>query len=56
VDDNSHMPHFVKTIMRGFGADRQGRKDDSYNGSERRENLFGPKGAAILCKAAGPAA
>lgn len=34
-----------------FGPDRRRRKDDNYQGSERREALFGPKGAAVLAKA-----
>jgi two-component system, chemotaxis family, chemotaxis protein CheY len=46
---------FIRTSVY-FGPDRRRRKDDSYKGSERRENLFGPKGAAILGKAADPVA
>jgi CheY-like chemotaxis protein len=36
---------FIRTNVY-FGPDRRRRKDDTYKGNERRENLFGPKGAA----------
>lgn len=45
---------FVRTSVY-FGPDRRRRKDDHYKGDERRENLFGPKGAAMLSKAASAA-
>ncbi len=41
---------FVRTSVY-FGPDRRRRKDDNYKGKERRENLFGPKGASILARA-----
>jgi two-component system, chemotaxis family, chemotaxis protein CheY len=44
---------FVRTSVY-FGPDRRRRKDDNYKGSERREALFGPKGATAPGKAADP--
>ena len=41
---------FVRTSVY-FGPDRRRRKDDNYKGKDRRENLFGPKGASILARA-----
>jgi CheY-like chemotaxis protein len=41
---------FVRTSVY-FGPDRRRRKDENYRGKERRENLFGPKGASILARA-----
>jgi two-component system, chemotaxis family, chemotaxis protein CheY len=41
---------FIRTGVY-FGPDRRRRKDDQYQGKERREALFGPKGAAVLAKA-----
>jgi len=41
---------FVRTSVY-FGPDRRRRKDDNYRGSERRENLFGPKSSSILGRA-----
>lgn len=38
---------FIRTNVY-FGPDRRRRKDDSYRGKERRENLFGPKGTTLL--------
>jgi two-component system chemotaxis response regulator CheY len=38
---------FIRTSVY-FGPDRRRRKDDAYKGAERRESLFGPKGAAML--------
>lgn len=35
---------FVRTSVY-FGPDRRRKKNDAYKGKERRENLFGPKGA-----------
>jgi CheY-like chemotaxis protein len=42
---------FIRTSVY-FGPDRRRRRDDNYQGMERREALFGPKGAAILARAA----
>ena len=41
---------FVRTSVY-FGPDRRRRKDDNYGGQERRENLFGAKGAGVLARA-----
>ena len=38
---------FIRTSVY-FGPDRRRRKDEGYRGQERRENLFGPKGATIF--------
>lgn len=38
---------FIRTSVY-FGPDRRRRKDEGYRGKERRENLFGPKGATIF--------
>ncbi|HOY76754.1 MAG TPA: response regulator [Hyphomonadaceae bacterium] len=38
---------FIRTSVY-FGPDRRRRKDDHYKGKERRENLFGPKGATLF--------
>ena len=46
---------FIRTSVY-FGPDRRRRKDDNYKGNERREALFGPKGATILAKAVDNAA
>ncbi|MFT3725294.1 MAG: response regulator [Hyphomonadaceae bacterium] len=46
---------FIRTNVY-FGPDRRRRRDDNYKGKERREALFGPKGAAVLAKAAENAA
>jgi len=46
---------FIRTSVY-FGPDRRRRKDNNYRGQERRENLFGPKGAAVLARAQEPAA
>ena len=46
---------FIRTGVY-FGPDRRRRKDDNYKGSERRENLFGPKGAAMMNKVTNNAA
>ena len=46
---------FVRTSVY-FGPDRRRRKDDNYKGQERRENLFGPKGATMLARMQEPAA
>ncbi len=40
---------FIRTSVY-FGPDRRRRKDDNYKGKERRENLFGPKGATMLAR------
>jgi len=40
---------FIRTSVY-FGPDRRRRKDDTYKGKERRENLFGPKSSALLAK------
>ena len=40
---------FIRTNVY-FGPDRRRRRDDNYKGKERREALFGPKGAALLAK------
>lgn len=40
---------FIRTSVY-FGPDRRRRTDDNYVGRERRENLFGPKGAAMLAR------
>lgn len=42
---------FVRTSLY-FGPDRRRRKAASYEGQERRENLFGPKGETMLDAAA----
>lgn len=42
---------FVRTSVY-FGPDRRRRTHEAYKGQERRENLFGPKSAKILDKAA----
>jgi CheY-like chemotaxis protein len=36
---------FIRTSMY-FGPDRRRRRNDSYKGKERRENLFGPRAPA----------
>lgn len=41
---------FIRTSVY-FGPDRRRRKDNNYRGQERRENLFGPKGATMLARA-----
>lgn len=41
---------FVRTSVY-FGPDRRRRKDDNYGGKERRENLFGAKGAGLHARA-----
>lgn len=46
---------FIRTSVY-FGPDRRRRKDNNYRGQERRENLFGPKGATMLARAQEPAA
>lgn len=46
---------FIRTSVY-FGPDRRRRKDDGYKGNERRESLFGPKGATVLAKPAEPVA
>jgi two-component system, chemotaxis family, chemotaxis protein CheY len=46
---------FIRTSVY-FGPDRRRRKDDSYKGNERRESLFGPKGATVLAKPVEPVA
>ena len=46
---------FIRTGVY-FGPDRRRRKDDNYKGKERREALFGPKGATLLAKATDNAA
>jgi len=46
---------FIRTSVY-FGPDRRRRKDDNYKGKERRENLFGPKGATMLARTQEPAA
>ncbi|RYY98447.1 MAG: response regulator [Alphaproteobacteria bacterium] len=38
---------FIRTSVY-FGPDRRRRSNDAYKGKERRENLFGPKGATIF--------
>ncbi len=38
---------FIRTSVY-FGPDRRRRKNADYKGAERRESLFGPKGAAML--------
>lgn len=45
---------FIRTHVY-FGPDRRRRKDDSYKGKERRENLFGPKGTTLLSMTQGAA-
>lgn len=45
---------FVRTSVY-FGPDRRRRKDDAYNGKERRESLFGAKTSTILNRQAEPA-
>ena len=45
---------FVRTSVY-FGPDRRRRKDDAYNGQERRERLFGAKTSTILNRQAEPA-
>ncbi len=45
---------FVRTSVY-FGPDRRRRRDENYQGKERRENLFGPKGEIMLAKAASAA-
>jgi len=40
---------FIRTGVY-FGPDRRRRKDDGYEGKERRENLFGPKSSVLLTK------
>lgn len=40
---------FIRTGVY-FGPDRRRRKDDNYKGKERRESLFGPKGATLLAR------
>jgi CheY-like chemotaxis protein len=46
---------FIRTNVY-FGPDRRRRRDDNYQGKERREALFGPKGAALLAKVSDNAA
>jgi two-component system, chemotaxis family, chemotaxis protein CheY len=42
---------FVRTSVY-FGPDRRRRKDDSFKGQERRESMFGPRGADQLARSA----
>ncbi|MDP3735812.1 MAG: response regulator [Hyphomonadaceae bacterium] len=46
---------FIRTSVY-FGPDRRRRKDDAYKGDERRESLFGPKGATVLTRPVEPVA
>ncbi len=49
---HQHAPLASSAPASISASDRRRRKDDNYQGKERREALFGPKGATLLAKAA----